>query len=423
MTRFLIYLFPAMMDLVLGCVFFVCTRRAAEAGMSATAEAAVLAAWALAYMLVSLVAGRLVTPRNAAALLIGSCAATAAIAAGFILIPTLSAVYPLIALQAAASAFFFCPFQVFMKAVERGRAQGVVRSTALYTFAWSMGMAAGPFVAGFVWSVSDWWVCHVINGCLAVVTAAGVVRMKHHAHPAGAKEGECRMPQHTMTPVDAEICVPAGRPQAVEAAAPGTAAVEAAIQDADYAKMPDLAWLGWVASGVGCLTVSLIRSVFLMTGHELHLGERTEGTTLAILSAAQALVGLSLIAGRTWMYRPSRLAMFGAAGVASLILFAVGRSAGAFYLAAALYGVYSGGFFFYLVFHSLVHPSRSARYIAVNEAVVGITGVAGPLAGGAIMDGLGLGAPYLFSAILVALAVSVQVVVHLRVLKKKSQQG
>ena len=421
MTRFLIYLFPAMMDLVLGCVFFVCTRRAAGAGFSATASSAVLATWALAYMLISLVAGRLVTPRNAAGLLMGSCAATAAIAAGFILIPDMSGVYPLIALQAAASAFFFVPFQVFMRAVERGRPQGVVRSTALYTFAWSIGMAAGPFVAGYVWSVSDWWVCHVINGVLAVATGAGVILLKHHAHPlaAGVGGGEGCLPEHTVRPVDA-------KPQAVEravAAAGGAADEGAAGQDADYAKMPDLAWLGWVASGAGCLTVSLIRSVFIMTGHKFELGERVEGSTLAILSAVQALVGLAMIFGRTWMYRPSRLAMFGAAGVASLILFAIGHSAGSFYLAAALYGVYSGGFFFYLVFHALVHPSRSARYVAVNEAVVGITGVAGPLAGGAVMDGLGMGAPYLLSAALVALAVSVQVVVHLRVMKKQFLQG
>ncbi len=393
--RFLIYLFPAMMDLVLGCLFFVCTQRAADAQGSATASGGVIASWSLAYMLIALVAGRVVTPRNAAALLVASCGLTLALAGAFVLIPDPDAIYPLIVLQAAASAFFFCPFQVFMKAVEKGRPQGVVRSTALYTFAWSAGMAAGPFVAGFIFQTADWRWCHAVNAALALFTAAGVMLLKHHAHASDAFEGEaCRRSADS-----AEL-------------RHGTRAELGHGTAEDYSGRPSFAWLGWVAAGVGCLVVSLIRAVFIQTGNKLQLDQFTKGVTLAILSAVQAVVGLLLIFGRTWMYRPLCVGAFGAAGVTGLILFAVGRNAEMFYLAAALFGVYSGGFFFYLVFHSLVHPTRSARYVAINEAVVGITGVAGPLVGGALMDAFGLGAPYFASAAITVAAVAVQVVVH-----------
>ena len=39
MTRFLIFLFPGMMDMVVGSVLFVCSIRMADSGASATAVA------------------------------------------------------------------------------------------------------------------------------------------------------------------------------------------------------------------------------------------------------------------------------------------------------------------------------------------------------------------------------------------------
>jgi predicted MFS family arabinose efflux permease len=79
-----------------------------------------------------------------------------------------------------------------------------------------------------------------------------------------------------------------------------------------------------------------------------------------------------------------------------------------------LFGVYSGSFFFYLVFHAIAHPVRSARYVAVNESVVGIGGILGPLIGGGLSDRFG----FAFSACActtVLLAITAfQAVIHRR---------
>jgi predicted MFS family arabinose efflux permease len=128
----------------------------------------------------------------------------------------------------------------------------------------------------------------------------------------------------------------------------------------------------------------------------------------------QALVGLGLGRGRWWMYRPGAILGFGLFGVVGLGLFAAARSPGVYFLGAALFGVYSGSFYYYFVFHSLVHPTRSAHYVSINEAVVGLTSVAGPFIGGAIADRCGIWTPYLASTGVLAVAIMVQAAFHRR---------
>ena len=84
----------------------------------------------------------------------------------------------------------------------------------------------------------------------------------------------------------------------------------------------------------------------------------------------------------------------------------------AFLIGAGLFGIYSGSFCFYLVFHALVHPNRAGRYVAVNEALVGLTGFLAPLAGGALADHCGSQYPYLVVAALTIAVTALQICVH-----------
>jgi len=184
--------------------------------------------------------------------------------------------------------------------------------------------------------------------------------------------------------------------------------------------MPDLAWMGWVFSGLGCLAARLILGVFPSSGAAHHVSKIEQGLALFILSAVQAFVGLGLGRFRWWMYRPGPIFAAGLFGIAGLTIFSLARSAGLFYVAAACFGIYSGMFFFYLVFHSLVHPERSGRYIAVNEATVGLMSLAGPFLGGRIADAYSLRASYLIVAGLLLAAVSAQSAIHAAYRRRRS---
>ena len=59
-----------------------------------------------------------------------------------------------------------------------------------------------------------------------------------------------------------------------------------------------------------------------------------------------------------------------------------------------------------------MHPTRSSRYVAVNESVVGICGIVGPLSSGLIADHLSLNIPYFTAAAMVVLAFSFNAFIH-----------
>jgi MFS family permease len=375
MMRFLIYLFPAMMDMILGAVFFVTAVRYSESGASSLAVTGVMATWAFVYSLGSVAAGRVVTHKNAARLIIISGATIALISLGYIAVPDLGMQYLWTALVGVSTAFFFTPFQVFMKSLEHGEDGGVVRSTALYTFSWSFGMACGPFVCAYVWPNFGWKWCYALNAFMGLAIAVGIWNLNKHA---------C---QHHETANTAEKT----------------------SKSEDYSNMPDLAWLGWLAAGIGCTTVAVLRSLFPVKAAILELSKTDQGVILAIVSFSQAFTGLAFIRSKFWMYKPVPVTLFSLSGLIGLLLFGLGSKPETFYMAALFYGIYSGMFFFYLVFHSLVHPTKSSKYVAVNEAVVGITAIIGPIAGGIIADKTNSNIPFYLVAILVLVVIAVQV--------------
>ncbi|MFA6569574.1 MAG: MFS transporter, partial [Victivallales bacterium] len=378
MIRFLIYLFPAMMDMILGAVFFVTAVRYSESGASSLTVTGVMATWAFIYSLGSIAAGRIVNHKNAAHLIIMSGGAIALISLGYIAVPGLGAQYLWTALIGVATAFFFTPFQVFMKSLEHGEDGGVIRSTALYTFSWSFGMACGPFVCGYVWPNFGWKWCYALNAIMGLAVAFGIWKLSKYASRHHETAGA------------------AGKPS----------------QAGDYSNTPDLAWLGWLAAGIGCISVAVVRSLFPVKAAILELSKTDQGLILAIVSFTQAFIGLAFIRSKFWMYKPVPVAIFSLSGLLGLLLFGLGSKSGTFYMAAFFYGIYSGMFFFYLVFHSLVHPTKSSKYVAINEAVVGITTIIGPIAGGIIADRTNSSMPFYLVAILVLVVMAVQARVH-----------
>ncbi|MCK5845515.1 MAG: MFS transporter, partial [Victivallales bacterium] len=385
LTRFLIFLFPALADMLLGMAFFVASVRIAESDASALAVTAVTAVWAVVYMIASHVIGRFANPANCARLIVSGCAILAVSSVLFVVFPNLNATYPIMSLLSIGTALFFIPFQVFMKAVDKGDDGALPRSVGLYTFAWSSGMAAGPFIGANIWNYFGWRVCYFTSAVFCVIIALGVLMLKHHAKTAGDP------------PPSSDEKLEQGKPDE---------------NSVDYLKMPDLAWLGWVCSGVGCVTVAVLRSYLPSSATVAGISRGDQGILLFLISASQALTGLALCRSRTWMYEVVPTALFACCGVAALFVFGLSTSFYPLAAAALFYGIYSGSFFFYFVFHSLVHPEHSTKYIGINESVVGLTAIVGPLLAGFLADGVSVATPYLSSAGLVAVAMIFQAVVH-----------
>lgn len=388
----LIYLLPAAADLVVALFLFVNAVRLARLGESATVVANSLTTWSVVYLTTCLLLGRVVSSANAARLMTAGLAALALISLAFTVVPGVAGIYVLMALAGVAAAFFFVPFQVFMKAVDSGHEKPVTYSTGLYTFSWSMGFAAGPLAAGGLMELGaatsggpemGWKYACAFSALVAGLSCLGVMQLRHLA-----------------------------RKRPATAASPGQPALP---QGCDYSRMPDLAWLGWVAGAILVLTITFIRGVFPVRAEAgLHLSQGLQGTLFFLLSVAQAFTGLALCRSRFWMYRTGPALAFGLAGMLGLLAFGIATNPWLLMAGALLFGIYSGGMFFYLVFHALVHPEKSGRYVATNEAVVGLAGMIGAAAGGWLADRYGFGVLFGLGAGVILLTVAFQRTVYAR---------
>ncbi len=395
MIRFLIYFFPAVADIIIAATLFVCSNRLADMDYSSTKVAMVFASWALVYIISNQLLGHIVTSRNAASLLIASNILFAVTAAVFIFASSIWAIYALMAVLAFASAMFFLPFQIFMKAVEPDQHLGVVRSSAIYTFSWSMGFGLGPFIAGFLYQLFSWKLCFAFTGSIGILNAIGIYLLrqqaKHH-------HDEVRhAPDEIATSDDDDASV-------------------------NYHNLPDLAWLGWVAVTIGCLGYYSVFATLPKVGVKFEISKSQIGVIIAILNLVQALVALGFINSKKWMYRRASTTFFSVFGVIALVGFAastmpfiegvailsVSLRTVLLYSCAACYGIFSGSFYFRMVFHSLVHPSKSPRYVAVNESVVGICGLVGPLLAGLLADRYAFSTAPLLATLLVFVLLFIQ---------------
>ena len=382
MLRFLIFLFPAMIDVFIGTLLFVTTLRLVNSGADAFNCTLPAVAWAFGHSFFSLFVAKINNSHRAPILIINGCAVmiSGALLLIFVNEPALQLYWSLII--GLGSALFFCSFQVFMKAADKDVHAGLARSTAIYCFSWSCGIASGPFIASFVWGylfpVNGWKYCYWVNILLILCVAAATHPLKRYIE---------RFHQISKEPETAT-----------------------AKSKVDYSKLPDLVWLGWLTAGVGCLTISLIRTLFPYKAEFLNVSKEELGYIMALVSYSQGFFFLFLIKSRYWMYKILPIMLFSFCGITGMILFWCGIETWTFYTGAVIFGIYSSGFFFYLVFHSLVHPEKSGKYVSWNEVIVGFTGIVAPLVGGFLVDQTGdRNLPFIIAAALILCMIAVQV--------------
>ncbi|MDD5698099.1 MAG: hypothetical protein PHH77_05735 [Victivallaceae bacterium] len=381
MLRFLIFLLPAMADVILGALVFIATVRMVNSGASAFACTLPATVWALGHSFFAGFVSRINNLRRAPALIT---AGGLVMGVGNLLLivapaPSIQLFWALVI--GLGSALFFCSFQVFMKAADRNVHAGVVRSTAIYGFAWSCGLASGPFIASFIWGylapVDGWLYCYWINISLALIIAVAIWPLKHYIERF-----------HQI-------------PEAVKVRS---------RPPVDYSGLPDLAWLGWLTAGIGCLTIALIRTVFPYKAKVVHISKEDLGLIMAVVSYSQGFFSLLLLKSRYWMYKAVPMMLVSLCGIIGMVLFWCGTNTWVFYVGAVIYGLYSAGFFFCLVFHSLVHPEKSGKYVSWNEVIVGFTSIVAPLAGGFLVDiTQNPDSPFIVGAVLILGIIGVQI--------------
>ena len=154
--KFLMYLFPVLINLVQAAVFFISVQRFTDAGADKVIIGATTTAWAIIYCLVNVIVSRIANEKNAAALIFTGGTIIALSSLGFLVFDGLYTQFVWLALIGVAFGLYCAPFQVYMKYVENGSANaaGIAKAAGRYTTAWSSGFAAGPLVFNYCYSYS-----------------------------------------------------------------------------------------------------------------------------------------------------------------------------------------------------------------------------------------------------------------------------
>ena len=373
------YIFPAVMDIALGLIFLVAPTRAAILGADFTTTAGILSMWGFAYIICCPIVSKIVTPKNAIHFILSGCILLMLECAAFAFATTITEMYVLTALSGLACSCFFPPFQVWMKQADSDAEKPLSYSVGMYTLSWSMGFAIGPLIGGALMALNvdiGWSYAYVVAACACLFSAVGMFRVSSKMSAKGKSE--------------TEKC-------------------HAEVKENDA---PDFALLAWICSGFGIFVVSIIRGNI---PKEVVESPAISGTILFLLSAVQGVVGFLLRKSYNWMYSKKCILAFGACGVVSMLCFAFGASTMWYIIGAIIFGIYSGSFFFYFVYHSLAHPSKSTRNIAVNETIVGVLSIVSPIVGGIVADMYGgFGTPFKFTAVIACIVVGLQAYIHHR---------
>lgn len=376
MSRYIVYLCPLLVNMLQGGMFFITAYRFSEAGAAKWLITGTMAMWAAVYALTSALVSRLVTEQRAVKMILGASAGLFLTSVGALVFSSLNMQYFWLFTLGCSAAFYCSAFQLFCKKLENGSSGGIVRSTALYTASWSFGLATGPFLFGML----SWQAGYVVNSTMALVIAAAVI----YANAASR-----RLPSKSeATPV-----------------------AETAPTASEYKGRPDLIMMAWIGAFLGTCTIAIVRTLEPALAVELGIGQFHAGMILAMVSYVQAAVGLLLIFGKQWMYRILPIAFLCLCGITGLFLFGFTSNLILLYLAAIIYGIFSAGFYFTLVFHALVHPTKSEKYVPINEVLVGAASIFAPFLGGFFAQHFTISAVFYGAAATVIISLIAQVLI------------
>ena len=381
MVKILAYFVPFAINFLNGGFFFITAHRFAQGGCPRIVVASSLTAWGIAYCLVTMVIGKMVSAGNALRLILSGGVLLVLSSVGFIIFDGLYMQFLWLIVCGCGAALFCTPFQLFAKSIESDgkKASGISAATAFYTMTWSSGFATGPLAFARL-SVRNGF---LVTLFLALAVTVSVLLIALFSRKKSQKDSEIETPD--------------------EVVAAGTI-----FPEKSYTK---LAILGWIVGGLGTVTVCQVRAMWPKIGGELEFSRDHIAYVLATVSYVQALTALLLCRSHSWMWKRVPALLMSCCGIVSLLVFAFGNDLRLFYAAAAVYGIYSGCLYFYLVYHSLAHPRRSGFFVAGNEVIVGVVSMIFPVVGGFLADVFNsTGAAFIFAALVTATALVCQLV-------------
>ena len=329
---------PMMADLLTAMFLFWMNLTAVRLGVPPKLQSLIGGLFAVGYTLSAHFAGRWCTPARATRLLIGDVVLLAAFGTVCLLTTSFPAFLVLAFAVGAVAGHYFVPFQVKMGDVRPFAT--MAWTVAFYQISWGTGYAIGPFLGGWLraksslWLIGTAWLLTVLQVVLVVAADR-----KHAATSTGAKPAP-----HEFSSTVAQRRI------------------------------------GWISIFAGCtLFAGLLSTLWPGLGAARGLTDRQIGIGIFVTAIAIPLASLVCARLRRWMAHPWFLAGL---VLASGVTFALLRWVAAWpasLVCLFLFGASYTGVIFHAIYYCNADPVQPGRSVGINETVIGLGSVAGPL--------------------------------------------
>lgn len=384
MTTFLLYFFPFAIDIVVSLLLFVGRHSLATGGASEAEVGSIPLLFGLSYFLAGPIMRAIINRKWAKFEMLTAISALAALSAILAHSESLITIQVLFFLVPIAASLFFNAFQTYMLGISTDNSKPLGVTVSLYTFAWSMGFALGPFICGLLGNRFDWPQMYYLAsvGSLAILVPVALFRPR--------------------------------------AACPGAAADSAKVP---LFKGPVLHFPGWMGVVIGLTAWMVIATYWPLIAVSRGFSPAVKGLVEFAFAASQSVTALAVILIKDWQHRPVFLPLFGILGVVALLVFG-SFTTPFFYLAgAALMGIFMSTNFIFSVYHCMLEVEKAAKRIAINEMMVGLGYVTGPAVATLVhKNGMPFGPSFTMAALLVAILVAIRTGVAHWIVKKQPGQ-
>jgi MFS family permease len=169
-------------------------------------------------------------------------------------------------------------------------------------------------------------------------------------------------------------------------------------------------YAAWCANFVSWFIIGIMRNLFPKMGTELGFSTGIIGTLIFIITLAQTVMFFVLGKTHKWHYKLGPLILFQVFAMIGLVAIAFFSRAAWLGAAMILLGLSAGMTYFSSIFYSLYGSAAKGKHSGIHEAVLGVGGLFGPLTGGLLAARLGVRAPYIAAAVVVAVAIVIEAI-------------
>lgn len=408
MKKLIIYLFPLVVDVIVGLNMFLGRHSLANRGYGEAVVASIVLCFGIGYVISSLLMIRLVRPRLAKSQMLIALAGMIALSVALANTQNLLTMQVLYSIFPFLASLFFNAYQIYILGISNQDARPLSTTAGHFVLAWSIGFALGPLISSQLVAFFDWSNVYYVSAILAGLLGLLLFTFNPASTQVvgqGKTAGESRDREAIQLPLGSLEPLAGGREPVLP------------VQRTPERSLVVPAWIGLLV-GLTVWNVVLIYWPVQAAAASLPANLRGTAETSAALAQAASALALTYFAG--WLRKPSWILGLGLFGMAGLLYLSQVANISWFFIGALSYGVYMGSMFSLAVYHAMEDESKAVFRVALNETLIGVSFLlAFPFSAWFHPEGAPFSLSYLLLAAFLALGLLAQFVLASRLVRSR----